>query len=275
MEPSDLAKLCDIEGKMTLLVGNNDLAFEDPKTKRVKYSFQLSWMRRFGKYKSQSFNFEVGRKCPNGEGSVSCKTPSAKLIHKTVTQKSSSRSKTVIPHPHVEVEVSGRETRPSVNQIEEKKVDVTPSIKERQTPSVSQPVIPIMPRRHPGKANTPNLIPIVRQQSVGDDSINRPKTPPQPARRGSKSSKQRNSGKGSPTEDKFTNAEGNGHVKHGSYKGTVKSGDFTKELEQKLHHGPDDDHEKILDHAKKDSVKTKEDKKREKEEKKVQFNFFP
>ncbi|XP_045188721.2 docking protein 3-like [Mercenaria mercenaria] len=274
VESSDLAKLCGIEGKMMLLVGNNDLAFEDPKTKRVKYSFQLAWMRRFGKYKQQSFNFEVGRKCPNGEGSVTCITPSAKLIHKTVTQKSSSRSKLVIPHPHTEEEMGSRETKPaspSVSSMDEKQAEPSPPVKERQASNISQPIVNSLVRKHPGKANIPSLIPIGRPPIEEEETFKKPKTPPHPARRSSKG-KLRNSGKESPEDERLPSLEENGNARSTSYKVAVNSGDFTKELEQKLHVGNDEsgsrDQEKGHDPGKKDSVKTKEDKKREKEEKK-------
>ena len=92
-----MAKLCDIEGAMTMLVTNQCISFEDPKTRQNKYLFQLSWIRRFGQRNKDQFYFECGRKCPNGEGTVTCISQSAAEIHKVITTKSSSNASTVIP----------------------------------------------------------------------------------------------------------------------------------------------------------------------------------
>ena len=92
-----LAKLCNIEGKHTLLVSETSLAFENIKTKKIGYSFQFQWMRRFGK-KEAIFSFELGRKCPNGAGEIKCNTVSAKYIHDFIRQKSKSRGTTVHQH---------------------------------------------------------------------------------------------------------------------------------------------------------------------------------
>ncbi|XP_060600526.1 docking protein 2-like [Ruditapes philippinarum] len=81
IEPSQLTKMCAMEGEMTLSIKDKALYFKDKNTGITKYWFPFSWIRRFGKDDSV-FSFEVGRKCPNGEGHVICITKKAKQIHK-------------------------------------------------------------------------------------------------------------------------------------------------------------------------------------------------
>lgn len=287
VQPSDLAKLCGIEGEMTLLVGNTDLAFECPKTKRIKYTFQLSWMRRFGKYKTHNFNFEVGRKCPNGDGNITCLTEGAKLIHKLVTEKSSSHGKTVIPHrqddnddnnPHFKPAVPDSkpavpDSKPAVKPREEKPPDLPPIIQERQPTVIVQAPPTNLIRKHPGKAKLPNLIPITpqNQDDVTSAAPKSPVTPPAPQRRGSKG---QSLSKSKDNDSKGRTLAENGHLRPASYKVAVGS-EFTKELEEKLHQGPTPDDSALSGDSgkghepkKEDSLKTKEEKRKEKEEKK-------
>ena len=87
VEDTDLAKLCGIVGEMTMLVSRHLISFEDPKTNTLKFDFLVEWMRRFGKKEPDGFHFECGRKCPNGEGFIKCKTKSAVEILKMISRK--------------------------------------------------------------------------------------------------------------------------------------------------------------------------------------------
>ncbi|KAH3725371.1 hypothetical protein DPMN_051204 [Dreissena polymorpha] len=87
VEPCVLAKLCGIEGVMTMLVKNRCISFDDPRTLQTKYVFQLTWLRRLGNKGFDKLYFEVGRKCPNGEGTIVCITPIAFKIHAMIRPK--------------------------------------------------------------------------------------------------------------------------------------------------------------------------------------------
>ncbi|KAH3888865.1 hypothetical protein DPMN_012907 [Dreissena polymorpha] len=84
LEPGALAKLCDIEGAMTMWVTNQCITFDNPRTRKNKYVFEMQWMRRYGKKGKDRFYFECGRRCPNGEGTVTCITTSASKIHRLI-----------------------------------------------------------------------------------------------------------------------------------------------------------------------------------------------
>ncbi|KAH3786567.1 docking protein 2-like [Dreissena polymorpha] len=126
VEPCQLAKLCDIEGAMTMFVTNQCISFEDPKTRQNKYLFQLSWIRRFGQRNKDQFYFECGRKCPNGEGTVTCISQSAAEIYKVITTKSSSNVSTVIPGKQ---KVKGLDEKKALDlKPSEKLLDVKPKV---------------------------------------------------------------------------------------------------------------------------------------------------
>lgn len=252
VEDTSMAKLCNIVGEMTLLVGKSDIAFEDRKTRNLKYTFQLCWMRRFGKVGSTTFNFELGRKCPNGEGEVQCETSSAKEIHKLLTKKSQSNSSTVIPHSPV-MKVPDKVIQFQDNSSDKEKDEPPLPMKSDLLGSTTAPVLLNVGSRHPGVAKKlPKLKQIVRQKSE-DDSMPM------------KSHSVR-----APVEKDSQNSKDNGHVRPSSYRSAVSNTMMTKELEEKLH-VKHEEHSHDNEIAKKESVKTKEDKKREKEERKVSW----
>ncbi|WAR21121.1 hypothetical protein MAR_015095 [Mya arenaria] len=152
VEPSPLAKLCGVEGEMTIMLSDQQtMRFEDSKTHKSMYSFQLAWMRRFGKKGPSHFYFECGRKCPNGEGTVTCQTESARAMHKAITQLSKSRSDIVIPKK--------KEGKHSKEPAEELRTS---------TGQITAPSHALNVRRnHPGMQKMPILIPI-KQPSNGD-----------------------------------------------------------------------------------------------------------
>ncbi|KAL4231238.1 Docking protein 1 [Mactra antiquata] len=248
VDESPLAKLCDIVGSMNLLLGTTDIAFEDTKSHNLKYSFQLCWMRRFGKIGNHQFSFQIGKKCPNGEGDILCQTDEAKKIHKLISKKSNSNGQTVIPHS-------------SVKKVPEKIIQVAPSLRtsgraneepplpkksEDLGKNTSHGLINITPR-HPGmNKKLPVLNPIVRDPSVN-------------------TANERLSVDDSGSDQKMDKGvqKKNGHLRPASYR-SAQTNEVTKKLEEVLHSPPDNHQEP----TKKDSVKTKEDKKREKEEKK-------
>ncbi|XP_060600525.1 uncharacterized protein LOC132753968 [Ruditapes philippinarum] len=81
IEPSQLTKMCAMEGEMTLSIKEKALYFKDKNTGITKYSFPFPWIRCFKKDDSV-FSFQVGRKCPNGAGDIICITQEANQIYK-------------------------------------------------------------------------------------------------------------------------------------------------------------------------------------------------
>lgn len=159
VETTPLANICDIVGNMTMLVATNEIGFEHPKTRQIKYRFMMNWMRRFGKVGTQ-FYFECGRNCPNGEGTVKCNTESARFVHQLVTSKSSSKGKTVIPHKPPEVE---KEQALGDNSV-------------KSVPAITAPSLAFNAgRKHPGQKKTPTLIPIVNTEN--DEENHSPSSP--------------------------------------------------------------------------------------------------
>lgn len=213
---------------MSLLIGPQELAFEHPRTREIRYTFMIPWMRRFGKQNNLVY-FECGRKCPNGEGTVRCATESAKLIHSLLTTKSSSKGKTVIPHKPSEQEIESAND----NQPLRAAAITAPSLALNAS------------RKHPGlKLQT--LVPITPKVSETEEDT-RKQTPPV----------RKSVGKGSVKLEEIENTE--------KKPGPVS--DIAKELENKLN----------VEDGKPGSFKTagesrisksKDDKKREKEEKK-------
>lgn len=147
VESTPLAKICEIEGMMTMLIAQQEIAFEHPGTRQIKYRFMLAWMRRFGKQAGQVY-FECGRKCPNGEGTIKCVTESAKMIHKIFTENSASKGKTVIPH--------------KPNETAQKEASVTVESRAKAVGTcITNPSLALnASRKHPGQKVTPTLVPI-------------------------------------------------------------------------------------------------------------------
>ena len=152
---------------MTMLVSNGLLSFEDPKTKSLKYDFQVAWMRRFGKKGSDAFYFECGRKCRNGEGFINCKTKFAKEIHKLISKKSSSHSETVIP---ARPSVKPKPDIPLPQQHPQHQQHTTQTLPSNM--GITGPTLPInMKRRHPGTVHgVPTLIPIAREDTTENNA---------------------------------------------------------------------------------------------------------
>ncbi|XP_060585466.1 docking protein 2-like [Ruditapes philippinarum] len=84
--PSNLVKSCGIGGKMTLLIQDKDIVLKDSISQSEIYRFSMRWIRRFWTEKSL-FCFEVGRRCPMGDGQVCCKTKKEDKILEIIKHK--------------------------------------------------------------------------------------------------------------------------------------------------------------------------------------------
>jgi len=164
----ELASLCGMEGKKTLLVSESELAFEDPLAKRILYTFSFQWMRRYGKSSKDKFHFEVGRKCPNGPGSVEMITTQGKDIHALMSRKTNNKSTTKTP------------AAPTwMSELENKKSESPPpEQKPVDRSGIGGPsLVSNTGRRHPGAKNVPILVPIPTPMKQERNSPS-PTTPP-------------------------------------------------------------------------------------------------
>lgn len=169
---SDLANLCGIVGKMTMLMRSCNFEFEDFETRKILCNFHVTWMRRFGAKKSQ-FHFEVGRKCPNGEGTILCNTDFAKQIHQIVQDMSQSSKSFQSQNSIKEVKASNNSTQ-SPTDFELPSL-LAPQSRNQETSSsvgISAPIsAPSILRKHPGHIKTPSLVPIKPASQDNDASV--------------------------------------------------------------------------------------------------------
>lgn len=248
VQEDKLALLCDIVGKHILNVSERELAFEEVGTRRIKYSFHFAWLRKFGK-KQDTFFFECGRKCPNGEGVISCVANDASKLHDVVTSNSqASLKKAAIPDRSNSLPAQQQNISAPVQK--QSKSCMLPSDvnnDEIGAPSLATNAV----RRHPATGKQPELIPIKRQTSA---SV----SPPIPKRIPDHKSSANNSKQDSVK-------------KHGPV-----SNEFTKELENKIFtHPPAEDavkQAKNEDKPQRDLRKSRDKKKSEKEDKKSKEN---
>ena len=237
VDDTELAQLCNIIGKRTLVVGELSMAFENVTTRRIDYSFQIAWLRRFGK-KETLFSFEVGRSCPNGSGQIKCHTSSAKFIHKIVSDKSHSRGTTVIPSRSTGISAAQN----NIRHVIEKAVEPV----EPEDGQISGPVLHVQ-KRHPGLGSGPRLIPLKTNNNTSD-------------------------GDSFPTSNRHSNERTstkslNGERINGKRSGSIKhvSEDFTKRLEDTFSEPQSKESIKSKD---KDSKKKEQDRKKEERENK-------
>jgi len=71
VEISTLAEACNICGAQQMRVRCKEITFLSHQTNQINYTFQQAWIRRWGS-RSGRFYFEVGRRCPKGEGQIIC-----------------------------------------------------------------------------------------------------------------------------------------------------------------------------------------------------------
>lgn len=243
-----LALLCGIAGRHLLNISDREIAFEEIGTRRMKYSFNYSWLRKFGK-KEGVFFFECGRKCPSGEGEIQCFTDEAAKVHQIIISKSQqnlnslrapepSRTKS-LPTPVQHDSAQPAHTKASSRTLP---ADIDSNI---GAPSLATNAV----RKHPGLVKQPELIPI-RPASASERT-----SPPVPKRTVSVSDRRSTS----------NSSKGDSIKKHGPV-----SENFTKELEHKIH-SPAVEAARLSKHEDKppkDLRISKDKKKSEKEDKK-------
>ncbi|XP_043925250.1 docking protein 3 [Protopterus annectens] len=66
-ENTEASLKCNLKGCYTLKVQKDCISLQDPKTKRIIYSWPYDFLRRYGRDKA-CFSFEAGRRCESGEG---------------------------------------------------------------------------------------------------------------------------------------------------------------------------------------------------------------
>ena len=236
-----LALLCGIAGRHVLNISDRELAFEEIGTRRIKYTFSLAWMRKFGKQQNVFF-FECGRKCPSGEGVVTCVTDEATKVHNILMSKSQSMNSSRAPEPS--------RTKSLPAPVQQDPAPPHPKASSKTLPAdidsnIGAPSLATNAlRKHPGLVKQPELIPI-RPASASEGT-----SPPVPKRTAS---------------DRRSSAKGESIKKHG-----LLSEDFTKELEHKIHPPAVEAarHSKHEDKPPKDLRISKDKKKSEKEDKK-------
>lgn len=248
-----LASLCDIAGQHVLCVSDRELAFEEIGTRKIKYCFHFSMLRKFGK-QSGAFFFECGRKCPNGEGIVYCVTNDsheASKIHDVVTFKS--RAALSMSRSSDPVKSTAEPNKPSASHVQQQdSTPVYPKATSQMLPTdvdndIGAPCLATNAlRKHPGNTKQPELIPIRSKSTSGSAS------PPVPKR--------------IPTDRKSVS---NGHKLDSVKKHGPVSNEFTKELEHKiLPHPPAEEvdrQSKLEDKPQRDLRLSKDRKKSEKE----------
>ncbi|XP_078267664.1 uncharacterized protein LOC144600114 [Rhinoraja longicauda] len=74
---------CNLQGKYTLIVGNDSLILRDPVTMEVAYTWPYQLLRRYGKDQAV-FTFEAGRRCDSGEGVFQFNTKEVEKIYHIV-----------------------------------------------------------------------------------------------------------------------------------------------------------------------------------------------
>ena len=227
---------------MTMLISHQGFAFEHPGTRKIRYRFELAWMRRFGKRMSQ-FYFECGRKCPNGEGEVRCKTESAKMIHKIVTDQSSSKGKTVVPHEPPVVET----------QLKIPLAITNPSLALNAS------------RKHPGQKTNPTLIPINKMPESTEEAHTTPPLKKASGKSVMKEDCSEHDRKNGPVFDMAKKLEEKLSIEEGN------PGSFKRSDESKTSRSKDDKKkgkEEKKERERREKEEKKEREKREKEEKK-------
>ena len=246
MKEDKLALLCGIAGRHVLNISDRELAFEEIGTRRMKYSFNYSGLRKFGKTQGVFF-FECGRKCPSGEGLIECLTDEAAKVHHIIISKSQQNlSSARAPEP------SRTKSLPAPVQ-HDTAATAHPKASSRTLPAdidntIGAPSLATNAlRKHPGLVKQPELIPI-RPASASEGT-----SPPIPKRTVSDRRSTSNSSKGDSIK------------KHGPI-----SENFTKELEHKIHSPAVEAarHSKHEDKPPKDLRISKDKKKSEKEDKK-------
>lgn len=85
VKPSDLAKVCGVEGTFICSIDNRSLTFRDSITDEVIYCFSFPWMMRWKRY-GQCFSFEIGGKCPYGPGTIEFRSKHACAIDDFITK---------------------------------------------------------------------------------------------------------------------------------------------------------------------------------------------
>lgn len=69
---------------MKVAIKESSITFKDPESRKVTCQFPLSWIRRYGN-KVTKINFEIGRRCPNGEGIIALYTKNIEDCEKIIS----------------------------------------------------------------------------------------------------------------------------------------------------------------------------------------------